>query len=120
MANAGHSSRQRAQAAVSETDADAESDSEACVSYSASTASASSNKLYLQVALYAGGNILTLVIVLGLWTVWSLLSTFRDAMLWALLCSTALQDVKEHLVSTLRRHLTKDRYAGQESRMLAK
>ena len=94
---------------ISESEIDADSDSETSVEYSTSASSSSSNKLYLQLALYAGGNMLTIVIVLGLCTVWSLLSAFRDAMLWALLCSTALQDIKEHIVRKLRLQLAKDR-----------
>lgn len=97
------------QSTISESEKDADSDSETSVEYSTSASSSSSNRLYLQLALYAGGNMLTIVIVLGLWTVWSLLSAFRDAMLWALLCSTALQDVKEHVVRKLRIQLAKDR-----------
>lgn len=93
----------------SESEVDRDDDSETSVEYSSSPSSSSSNKLYLQLALYAGGNILTIVIVLGLWTVWTLLSSFRDAMLWALLCSTALQDVKEHVVHVLRQQLAKER-----------
>ena len=76
----------------------------------ASTAgSGSENRLYLRLALHAGGNILTLLLVLVLWTVWSLLSTFRNPMIWALLCSTALQDIKEDLVVILKRKLADDR-----------
>lgn len=114
MAHAVHGNRSCARSpeppsVISESEIDADTDSETSVEYSTSTATASSNKLYLQLALYAGGNILTIVIVLGLWTVWSLLSAFRDAMLWALLCSTALQDVKEYIVRSLRHQLARDR-----------
>lgn len=94
---------------VSEGETEGDADSETSVEYSTSTSTSSSNKLYLQLALYAGGNILTIVIVLGLWTVWTLLSAFRDAMLWALLCSTALQDIKQHIVRNLRHKLASDR-----------
>ena len=97
------------QSVISDSENDADTDSETSLEYSTSTVTASSNKLYLQLALYAGGNILTIVIVLGLYTVWSLLSAFRDAMLWALLCSTALQDIKEYIVRSLRLQLARDR-----------
>lgn len=91
-------------------EADSESESDLSLDLASTAASGSENRLYLRLALYAGGNILTLLLVLGLWTVWSLLATFRNPMLWALLCSTALQDVKEDLVVYLNRKLTQDRY----------
>lgn len=100
--------------ASSSVDDEAESESDASLDQmdTASTgASGSENRLYLRLALYAGGNILTLLLVLALWTVWSLLSTFRNPMIWALLCSTALQDIKEDLVVFFRRKLADDRCA---------
>ena len=98
-------------APVSSVDGDAESESESDISVelASTAASGSENRLYLRLALYAGGNILTLVLVLGLWTVWTLLSTFRNPMLWALLCSTALQDVKEDLIIGINCKLSQDR-----------
>ena len=90
-------------------DAESESESDISVELASTAASGSENRLYLRLALYAGGNILTLVLVLGLWTVWTLLSTFRNPMLWALLCSTALQDVKEDLIIGINRKLSQDR-----------
>ncbi len=95
-------------------EAESESESDMSLDLASTAASGSENRLYLRLALYAGGNILTLLLVLGLWTVWSLLSTFRNPMLWALLCSTALQDIKEDLVLYLKRKLAKDRSACSE------
>lgn len=98
--------------ASSSVDDESESDMSLDHTESASTAASSSeNRLYLRLALYAGGNILTLLLVLVLWTVWSLLSTFRNPMIWALLCSTALQDIKEDLVIFFKRKLAGDRCA---------
>ena len=100
--------------AASSVDDEAESESDVSLDQidTASTgASGSENRLYLRLALYAGGNILTLLLVLVLWTVWSLLSTFRNPMIWALLCSTALQDIKEDLVVFFKRKLADDRCA---------
>lgn len=94
-----------------EGDVDSESESDLSVELASTAASGSDNRLYLRLALYAGGNILTLALVLVLWTVWTLLSTFRNPMLWALLCSTALQDVKEDLVIFIKRKLASDRSA---------
>ena len=101
--------------ATSSVDEEAESGSESDVSLdlASTAASGSENRLYLRLALYAGGNILTLLLVLGLWTVWTLLATFRHPMLWALLCSTALQDIKEDLVSYFNRVLAQDRCVMQ-------
>ena len=96
-------------------EADSESESDVSLDLASTAASGSENRLYLRLALYAGGNILTLLLVLGLWTVWSLLATFRNPMLWALLCSTALQDVKEDLVVYLNRKLTQERCALPEN-----
>lgn len=97
--------------ASSSVDDEAESDSDISLDQASTAASSSENRLYLRLALYAGGNILTLVLVLVLWTVWSLLSTFRNPMIWALLCSTALQDIKEDLVLFFKRKLADDRCA---------
>ena len=91
-------------------EAESESESELSLDLASTAASGSENRLYLKLALYAGGNILTLLLVLGLWTVWSLLATFRNPMLWALLCSTALQDIKEDLVLRIRRSLANNRF----------
>ena len=103
----------RRRPATSDVDeeADSESESDESLDLASTAASGSENRLYLRLALYAGGNILTLLLVLGLWTVWSLLATFRNPMLWALLCSTALQDVKEDLVVYLNHKLTQERCA---------
>lgn len=100
--------------AASSVDDEAESESDISIDQTdmaSSAATGSENRLYLRLALYAGGNILTLLLVLVLWTVWSLLSTFRNPMIWALLCSTALQDIKEDLVVFFKRKLADDRYA---------
>ena len=100
--------------ATSSIDDETESETDMSVDQidmSSTGASGSENRLYLRLALYAGGNILTLLLVLILWTVWSLLSTFRNPMIWALLCSTALQDIKEDLVVFLKRKLADDRSA---------
>ena len=100
--------------ASSSVDDEAESESDMSldqIDTASTTASGSENRLYLRLALYAGGNILTLLLVLVLWTVWSLLSTFRNPMIWALLCSTALQDIKEDLVVFFKRKLADDRCA---------
>lgn len=100
--------------ASSSIDDEAESESDMSIDQidmSSTAASGSENRLYLRLALHAGGNILTLLLVLVLWTVWSLLSTFRNPMIWALLCSTALQDIKEDFVVFLKRKLADDRSA---------
>lgn len=97
--------------ASSSVDDEAESESDISLDQASMAASSSENRLYLRLALYAGGNILTLVLVLVLWTVWSLLSTFRNPMIWALLCSTALQDIKEDLVLIFKHKLADDRCA---------
>lgn len=67
------------------------------------------NQLYVQLALYCCGNALALVLGLIIWEVWNLLADFRDAMLWALLCSIALRDLKNHLVQLWRERLNQER-----------
>ena len=66
---------------------------------------------YLQVVLHASGLALVLVVGVVLWNLWSLLAAFRDAMLWALLCSIALRDAKDFLVQQLDRQLQQPRCA---------
>lgn len=109
--------------ASSSVDDEAESESDVSldqIDLASTAASGSENRLYLRLALYAGGNILTLLLVLVLWTVWSLLSTFRNPMIWALLCSTALQDIKEDLVVFFKRKLADDRCATLKCRLYSK
>ena len=65
----------------------------------------------LQVVLHASGLALVLVVGVVLWNLWSLLAAFRDAMLWALLCSIALRDAKDFLVQQLDRQLQQPRCA---------
>eukprot|EP00891_Asterochloris_glomerata_P008925 jgi/Astpho2/8925/fgenesh1_pg.00133_%23_8_t len=70
---------------------------------------ATSPALRLQVVLHASGLALVLVVGVVLWNLWSLLAAFRDAMLWALLCSIALRDAKDFLVQQLDRQLQQPR-----------
>ena len=72
---------------------------------------ATSPALRLQVVLHASGLALVLVVGVVLWNLWSLLAAFRDAMLWALLCSIALRDAKDFLVQQLDRQLQQPRCA---------
>ena len=66
----------------------------------------------LQVVLHASGLALVLVVGVVLWNLWSLLAAFRDAMLWALLCSIALRDAKDFLVQQLDCQLQQPRCAA--------
>ena len=65
----------------------------------------------LQVVLHASGLALVLGVGVVLLNLWSLLAAFRDAMLWALLCSIALRDAKDFLVQQLDRQLQQPRCA---------
>ncbi|KAK9806751.1 hypothetical protein WJX72_001428 [[Myrmecia] bisecta] len=70
---------------------------------------ASTNTMYVQLALNAGGTALAIVVGLVIWSIWTVLADFRDAMLWALLCSVALRDIKDYLVSFYLDKLSGDR-----------
>jgi len=60
---------------------------------------------YFQIALYAGGQVLAVAILLLVWFSWGILAAFQEPLLWAWLCSLSLRDVKRFLVSTARREL---------------
>ncbi|CAD7702259.1 unnamed protein product [Ostreobium quekettii] len=60
-----------------------------------------SDSAYVTVALFACGNAIAILAGLVLQWVWSVLSTFRDQFLWALLCSWALRDLKDGIVRRL-------------------
>lgn len=68
------------------------------------------NTLYTQLLLYALGVCLANGLSAALVCTWGVLSGFRDAMLWALLCSVALRDLKEWLVKFWQQRLSQDRY----------
>eukprot|EP00882_Tetradesmus_deserticola_P026888 GHRQ01029705.1.p1 GENE.GHRQ01029705.1~~GHRQ01029705.1.p1 ORF type:complete len:127 (+),score=41.93 GHRQ01029705.1:607-987(+) len=60
---------------------------------------------YFQLALYAGGNVLAVLILLLLWFCWDVLSAFQEPLVWSYLCSLSLRDIKRYLVNTARREL---------------
>lgn len=60
---------------------------------------------YFQIALYAGGQVLAVAILVLLWFTWGILAAFQEPLLWAWLCSLSLRDIKRWLVSTARREL---------------
>jgi hypothetical protein len=74
------------------------------------------NTLYTQLLLYALGVCLANALSAALVQTWGILSGFRDAMLWALLCSVALRDVKEYLVKFWQDQLSQDRWACLHSK----
>ncbi len=65
-----------------------------------------------QLAVYACGNALAIVLGVVLYNVWIVLSDFRDPMLWALLCSVALRDAKNYSVKVLDEELGKRNRCG--------
>lgn len=67
------------------------------------------NTLYTQLLLYALGVCLANALSAALVCTWGILSGFRDAMLWALLCSVAMRDVKEWLVKFWQDRLSQER-----------
>jgi hypothetical protein len=69
----------------------------------------SQNTLYTQLLLYALGVCLANGLSAALLCAWGVLSGFRDAMLWALLCSVALRDLKGWLVSSWQQRLVQER-----------
>lgn len=44
---------------------------------------------YFQLALYAGGNVLAVLILLLLWFCWDVLSAFQEPLIWSYLCRYA-------------------------------
>ncbi|KAL6780470.1 hypothetical protein ACKKBF_B13030 [Auxenochlorella protothecoides x Auxenochlorella symbiontica] len=62
-------------------------------------------RAYLQIALYASGNALAALIGLLLWNLYAVLADYRDAAVYALLCSVALRGPKTWLVDYLEREL---------------
>ncbi|KFM24544.1 Transmembrane protein 245 [Auxenochlorella protothecoides] len=62
-------------------------------------------RAYLQIALYASGNALAALIGLLLWNLYAVLADYRDAAVYALLCSVALRGPKTWLVDYLGREL---------------
>lgn len=65
--------------------------------------------MYTQIALYAGGNALSLALAVLLFQLSAVLADFRDPMLYALLCSIALRGPKDWLVQRLDARLDQDR-----------
>ena len=66
-------------------------------------------QFYSDIATYAAGNILSLLLIFIIYQVNTVLSDFRDPMLYALLISTALRIPKDRLVSSLL-SVTSDRH----------
>ena len=60
---------------------------------------------YFQIALYAAGHVLALLVGCALWIVYTLLYSFQEPLLWAWLCSVALRDVRNYLLEFLRKEL---------------
>ena len=71
--------------------------------------SAPQSGLYTTIALYAASNALSIAVFLILYHVSAVLADFRDAMLYAFLCSVALRAPKDWLVGWLDWHLSQDR-----------
>ena len=65
--------------------------------------------LYTTIALYAAANALSLAVFLILYHVSAVLADFRDAMLYAFLCSIALRGPKDWLVDRIDWQLSQDR-----------
>ena len=55
------------------------------------------------------GNALALALLLLLYQVWSILSDYQDALLYALLCSIALREPKSWLVERISTSLSRER-----------
>lgn len=81
------------------------SDSDSEFGHAAPGAQASSNALYLRLALTAGGNLLALLILAVAWYCWQILSAYRAALLWSVLSSIALRDLRDVLVEDATRRL---------------
>lgn len=64
---------------------------------------------YTTIAVYAAANALSLSVFLILYHVSAVLADFRDAMLYAFLCSIALRGPKDWLVERMDWHLSQDR-----------
>jgi hypothetical protein len=64
--------------------------------------------LYTTIALYAASNALSLAVFLILYHVSAVLADFRDAMLYAFLCSVALRGPKDWLVERLDWRLARE------------
>lgn len=62
-------------------------------------------RAYAQIALYASGNALAALIGLLLWSLYGVLADYRDAAVYALLCSVALRAPKTWLVNYLDQQL---------------
>ena len=65
--------------------------------------------LYSQLQLYILGFFLANVLIILCEHLWGILSGFQAPLLWALLCSIALRDLKQWLVGVCRQHLSFDR-----------
>lgn len=63
----------------------------------------------MQLLLHCGGQLLAAGFALLVWGVWTLLQDYRDAILWAMLCSVTLRDVKEYLTAQILLVLEGDR-----------
>ena len=64
-----------------------------------------SNALYLQLALAAGGNVLAVLLLAVVYHCWLILADYRGALLWSVLSSIALRDLRDFLVSDASRRL---------------
>lgn len=67
------------------------------------------NALYLQLALTAGGNVLALCVIGIVWSCWLILADYRGALLWSVLSSIALRDLRDLLVEDATRRLEQTR-----------
>lgn len=65
--------------------------------------------LFLQFISTAGGQLLSIVVLLLIYNIWELLQNYRDAILWALLCSVALRNSKDWLVHHAEELLEEER-----------
>eukprot|EP00887_Chlorella_sp_A99_P007660 scaffold20.g7660.t1 len=68
-----------------------------------------SNSLYQQLAITGVGNALALALLLLLHQLWSLLADYQDALLYALLCSIPLRELKAWLVECIDANLARER-----------
>ena len=64
----------------------------------------------VQLLLQCGGQVLAIAFALLVWGVWTLLQDYRDAIIWAVLCSVTLRDFKEYLTTQILLTLNTDRY----------
>lgn len=74
-------------------------------------ASQEPSSLYTQLQLYILGVFLANVLTGTLICIWGILSGFQAPLLWALLCSIALRDLKQWLVAACRQRLSEERCA---------